>query len=115
LVGTLILQIIMQLIIPESDACTAGGSGYLMSIDFDSGLASSNGVFDGNGDGIIDSNDANFVGAFFDSGVPAGSGILGDKRFTPGSGSRTVDGKWQLRPFILGRIIKKRLTSLNLI
>ena len=70
---------------PESDTCSPSGSGWLMSVAYDTGLAPTFAVFDANGDGDIDSDDIGFSGSKFTHGIPSRSGILGDKQYTPGT------------------------------
>lgn len=48
--------------IPSTATCSSGGTGYLMSVDFLSGVAPNQAVFDGNGDGVIDDGDKGYVG-----------------------------------------------------
>ncbi|GAB1256309.1 PilC/PilY family type IV pilus protein [Aurantivibrio plasticivorans] len=72
-------------VIPSSVACSSGGSGWLMSVDFLTGLAPPFPVFDANNDGTIDNSDLGYVGWYFADSLPAKSGFLGDKQYTPGS------------------------------
>ncbi|UTA47332.1 hypothetical protein L1F30_14350 [Simiduia sp. 21SJ11W-1] len=72
-------------VIPDDTPCKSGGSGWLSSLQFDTGLAPTEAIFDANNDGSIDSGDLNYVGSEFLNGLPAQSGILGDVQFTPGS------------------------------
>ncbi len=83
--------LLFNTIIPDSAFCFNGGSGFLMSVDYDSGLIKSTGFFDANGDGSIDSDDAPYVGVAFNSGLPSSPSVLGKKRFT--SGSESNNGK----------------------
>lgn len=69
-------------IIPSSVACSFGGSGWLMSVDYDTGLPATFAVFDANNDGVIDSNDFGFVGQNVIDGLPSGSGVLGNTQYT---------------------------------
>ncbi|GMG88583.1 hypothetical protein MNKW57_29040 [Biformimicrobium ophioploci] len=79
--------------IPEEDECSSGGEGWLMSVDFNTGLApDSYPVIDGTGDGTIDESDLGFVGVRVTSGIPAKSGFIGDRQFTP-----TSDGSVESR------------------
>ena len=71
-------------------SCASSGSGWLMSVDFSSGLTPSFPVFDATGDGTIDSSDTGFAGSKFIHGLPSKSGILGDKQYTPGTDG-TID------------------------
>lgn len=72
-------------IIPDSENCTNSGSGWLMNVQYDTGLAPGFGVFDANNDGLIDSNDIGYVGEAFTDGMPTKSGVLGEKQYTPGT------------------------------
>jgi type IV pilus assembly protein PilY1 len=79
-------------IIPDTSPCGFGGSGWLMSLDYLTGLATTQAVFDANNDGTIDSSDLNFIGKKITGGIPAKSGILGKYRYTPdSSGGLTQD------------------------
>ncbi len=72
-------------IIPNDVACSGGGTGWLMSVDFLTGLAPDFAVFDANNDGTIDSDDQGYIGQEFLEGIPSKSGVLGDYQYTPGS------------------------------
>ena len=48
--------------IPSTEVCSSGGTGYLMNVDFLSGVAPNLAVFDANGDGVIDDSDKGYVG-----------------------------------------------------
>lgn len=84
-------------IVPDSRPCSDGGTGWLVSVDFTTGLAPSDAVFDANNDGVIDSADAAYVGQEILDGLPAQSGILGDVQFTP-----TSDGQLAKRDIEVG-------------
>jgi type IV pilus assembly protein PilY1 len=98
--------------IPDGSPCTGGGTGWLMSFDFLTGLNPSQAVFDSNADGVINSSDMPYVGQYVSDGLPTKSGILGSKQYTPTSsgslsireinvGSSTLEGRlgWEeLRP-----------------
>ncbi len=111
--------------IPSTPPCTAGGSGYLMSVSQATGGAPSETAFDTTGDGVVDGSDevpfggTNHVpaGKAFNHGLPTGSGFLDDYRYTGGTQLKigtTVDGctngicKDKLRP--LGGIKTGRLS-----
>ena len=81
----------------STQACASSGGGWLMSLDFDSGLAPSFAVFDANGDGTIDSSDIGSVGSRYTHGLPSKSGILGEKQYTPGT-----DGEIDTREINVG-------------
>jgi type IV pilus assembly protein PilY1 len=85
-------------IIPNVDDCETSGSGWLMSVQYDTGLAPGFGVFDGNNDGLIDSNDLGFVGEKFDEGMPTKSGVLGERQYTPGTKGTIEDRKVNVGP-----------------
>jgi type IV pilus assembly protein PilY1 len=71
--------------IPDPTPCAGGGSGWLMSFDFLTGLNPAQGTFDANNDGIINASDLAYVGQFVSGGLPAKSGFLGSKQYTPTS------------------------------
>jgi type IV pilus assembly protein PilY1 len=79
--------------IPSTPPCTAGGSGYLMSVSQTTGGAPSETAFDITGDGIVDGSDeVSFggntsvpAGKAFNNGLPTGSGFLDDFRYTGGT------------------------------
>ena len=81
--------------IPTDVKCDAGGTGFLMTVEQLNGGAPDEPVFDLNGDGIIDETDViNGIapaGLKFNNGLPAPSTILGDKQYTPGTGSDVID------------------------
>ncbi len=74
-------------LIPTGEVCSAGGYGWLMSVDVRTGLAPVKfAVFDGTGDGEINSADQGLVGQLVDEGIPNKPGFLnGDKQYTPTS------------------------------
>lgn len=84
-------------LIPSGQACSAGGLGWIMSVDVRTGLAPAKfAVFDANGDGNIDGADQGLVGQIVDVGIPNKSAFLGGgKQYIPTSGgtviSRDVD------------------------
>ncbi|MDX1453595.1 MAG: hypothetical protein R3183_13630, partial [Oleiphilaceae bacterium] len=84
-------------IVPDSRSCSDGGTGWLVSLDFATGLAPSDAVFDANNDGTIDSSDAGYVGQEIVDGLPAQSGILGNMQYTP-----TSDGQLASREVNVG-------------
>lgn len=100
--------------IPDSRACSDGGGGWLMTLDFSTGLATTEAVFDANNDGVIDSNDIGYVGEEVLDGLPAQSGILGEYQYTP-----TSDGSLNNRKVKVGsggqegRLGWQELTPLN--
>ena len=84
--------------VPDSNTCSAGGSGYLMSVSQETGGEPSEPVFNITGaptaDGVyVDSGDQIThagsqhapAGKAFNQGMPTASGILGDYRFTGGT------------------------------
>ena len=89
--------------IPSTAICSSGGTGWLMSVDFLSGLAPDFPVFDGNNDGVIDDADMGYVGELpsdldNDSGTSNGGsddGILdGGSFITGGNGDSGGQGKF---------------------
>jgi type IV pilus assembly protein PilY1 len=73
--------------IPSGQACSAGGYGWLMSVDLRTGLAPAKfAIFDGTGDGQINSADQGLVGQLVNEGIPNRSGFLNGKmQYTPTS------------------------------
>jgi len=80
--------------VPSSDACSAGGYGWLMSVSMENCGRPDRPVFDYNGDGVVDENDVVDdeppVGELFEEGLPSDPSFLGDKEYTPGTD--TEDG-----------------------
>jgi type IV pilus assembly protein PilY1 len=72
-------------ITPDATPCNSGGTGWLMSLDFLTGLNPTIPTFDANNDGKIDSSDLLFIGQLVSQGVIARSGILGNQQYTPTS------------------------------
>ncbi|WP_444883715.1 pilus assembly protein [Microbulbifer sp. PSTR4-B] len=82
--------------IPSGQVCSAGGSGWLMSVDIWSGVAPENEVFDGDGSGTIDSNDYGYVGEYMASSSPNESGFIdnsqtGNKIQSTGNSAGGID------------------------
>ena len=83
--------------IPDPSPCTGGGSGFLMVLDWHNGGTPSTSTFDVNGDGTVDeldlvSNGANTAvaaGKRFTGGLPSSPAILGNSRYTSGTGITT--------------------------
>ncbi len=79
--------------IPSTPPCTAGGSGFLMSVSQETGGEPSDAAFNISGDGVVDGSDkVSFggdahapAGKAFNHGLPTGSGFLDDYRFTGGT------------------------------
>lgn len=75
--------------VPSPDACAAGGSGYLMAADFETGGAPSEAAFDVDGNGEVNAFDSlsgkNPAGKTFTNGLPSSSRFLGNKVYTPGT------------------------------
>jgi type IV pilus assembly protein PilY1 len=75
-------------LIPDNTVCSAGGSGWLMSVNLQNGGIPPKEVFDINNDGVIDVadrvNDDPPVGVKLQA-IPAESTFLGDKQYTPDS------------------------------
>lgn len=93
-------------IMPSDTVCEAGGTGWLMALDFATGKAPTFAVFDANNDGQIDAADIGKVGYLFQNGLPTQSGMLGDKQYTPGS-----DGSIQVRDIEIGKGTKEGTLS----
>ena len=55
-------RIVFTTLIPDSSPCTAGGTGWVMELDFKTGGQLPSATFDTNGDGTVDSNDARIAG-----------------------------------------------------
>jgi type IV pilus assembly protein PilY1 len=68
-------------LIPSSDDCAAGGSGYLMSVQLKNGSTPENAIFD-NGNNGLDDSDTPYSGQFIGN-IPMDSGFLGDRQYTP--------------------------------
>ncbi|MFD1217980.1 PilC/PilY family type IV pilus protein [Microbulbifer celer] len=86
--------IFFNTIIPTGQVCSAGGHGWLMDVDIRTGLPpEGEGVYDGNGDGVIDEDDAAYVGERVDGGMPNGSGFSGGNQYVP-----ITDGSIDPRP-----------------
>ncbi len=64
-------RFIVPTTIPNSDPCAAGGSSWLMEIDYQSGARLNQAVFDVNGDGTIDGSDI----LAFTSGTSHAAGV----------------------------------------
>lgn len=83
--------------IPSPNPCSAGGSGWLMSLDFANGGRPDGAIFDLNGDGVVDASDlydhdSNSAtaavapgGEQFNGGMPASPAFLGNNQYTPGT------------------------------
>ena len=79
--------------IPDSDPCTFGGTGWQMVADYATGAAPPKPAFDINGDNVVDDLDKiGSVGAAGEEtpGLPVTPSFLGNNRYTPNSG--TTDG-----------------------
>ena len=85
--------------IPDSNPCSAGGSGFLMSVNQHNGGRTDDAAFDLNDDGTLDGDDIvtangnNYApsGETFDAGLPASSNFLSDKQYTPGTDGIKID------------------------
>ncbi len=72
-------------LIPNAQTCGYGGTGWLMSVDFNTGGAPKNSIFDVNGDGIVDNSDrvnGNIAVGRQVDGIPASSSFISDKQYT---------------------------------
>lgn len=83
--------------IPNSDPCGAGGSGFLMSVEQANGGAPNDPAFNMLGEALdeydyvlVNNQKTNPAGQQFDNGLPAPSSFLGNKQYTPGTGSEVV-------------------------
>lgn len=77
--------------IPTGQVCSAGGYGWLMSVDIRTGLAPADfAVFDGTGDGVINSADLGLVGEMVTQGMPNESGFLKSSGSDSGGNVRQV-------------------------
>jgi type IV pilus assembly protein PilY1 len=102
-------NIFFNTMLPKTDVCDYGGAGWLMSISIENGGSPETTPFDLNGDDVIGENDmititdnngdetlVSAVGTLLDIGIPAQSGFLGDRQYTPHtgdeSGSENSDG-----------------------
>ncbi|MFA0810494.1 pilus assembly protein [Microbulbifer epialgicus] len=65
--------------IPSGQVCSAGGSGWLMSVDLWNGVATSEAVVDANRDGVIDDADKGYVGRHIVDAPPNTSGFITDE------------------------------------
>jgi len=84
--------------IPSTAACSAGGSGWLMSVKYSNGGPPSNAAFDYNHDSNVDSGDLVSGkapgGQTFNMGLPTSPTFLGNKQYTAGTkttGGTTID------------------------
>jgi type IV pilus assembly protein PilY1 len=80
--------------IPEAAECSAGGSGFLMSVDMTTGGNPKGAAFDLNGTGGVNDSDKvvtkdgvtmGVSGIAFEKGLPSSSTFLDDRRYTPGT------------------------------
>lgn len=85
--------------IPSDDPCDAGGSGFLMSVNFAQGYNPLNPAFDVDGDGHVDAKDIiasggtdyNPAGQIFETGLPSTSKMLGNKQYTSSTGTEDIN------------------------
>jgi type IV pilus assembly protein PilY1 len=75
LLGGVLPRVIFTTLIPDSSACTFGGSGWLLELNPRNGGQLSEAVFDLNGDGVIDANDM-ISGTTPVAGINPGLGIM---------------------------------------
>ncbi|WP_226666317.1 pilus assembly protein [Microbulbifer aggregans] len=79
-------------LIPTGEVCSAGGYGWLMSVDVRTGLAPEKyAIYDGNGDGTIDSADMGLIGSMVSEGIPNKPGFLGGKRQYTSTSAGTIN------------------------
>jgi len=62
--------------IPSGQVCSAGGSGWLMSVELWEGLAPEKEIFDGDNSGTIDGDDQGYVGEYTSNSSPNESGFI---------------------------------------
>ncbi|WP_084649295.1 pilus assembly protein [Saccharospirillum impatiens] len=55
---------IFSSVVPDSDVCNYGGTSWIMAVDLKTGGAPTYAVFDANGDGVVDSDDAGVGGIY---------------------------------------------------
>jgi len=84
-------------VIPDSTVCSYGGTSWYMYVDLITGLAPDYGVFDADGDGDIDGDDAGYVGEEYSGGLLSGSVIVsgttdGTTGGTTGASSSQITG-----------------------
>ena len=96
--------------IPSGSACSSGGTGWLMSLSLDTGLAPKHGVFDANkdedidessapvttdndsnNDGVVDDGDVGYIGEISEDGLVSDPNLLGDKRYTQESTGEVIE------------------------
>ena len=98
-------------VIPDISVCASGGSGWEMSVKMENGGSPESPVFDFNEDGVIaikgdtasvsgikgkgetgSPENIGYAGKKLEEeqGMPAGPSIIGNRRFTPGSGTDEV-------------------------
>jgi type IV pilus assembly protein PilY1 len=71
-IGTALIRsgrVIFTTVIPSTDPCDFGGSGWLMEIDAKTGAMLPYSVFDTNGDGVVDNNDVTRAGVPLTVGI----------------------------------------------
>ena len=98
-------QVLFGTIVPDSNACASGGSGWIIVLDSDNGGEPSGGGIDVNNDGVFDSSDqiANkFVsGVRIGDGLIVGNSLLGSTVYvshTGGSGANSINSDTQIGP-----------------
>lgn len=115
-------QVLFGTIIPDSDPCDAGGSGWIMVLDTQNGGEPTGGGIDVNADGTFDAADQvsnKFVaGVKLGDGLLVGLGILGNTIYAShsgggaGAGSINADTKVGPRPTSnVGRLSWKELVQ----
>jgi len=80
-------------LIPNAQTCGYGGTGWLMSVDFNTGGAPKTSIFDVDGDGVVDNNDkvnGNIAVGRQVDGIPASSSFIGDRQYTQTSRSPSI-------------------------
>lgn len=86
--------------IASPNPCSAGGSGWLMSLDYSNGGRPDNSIFDIDGDYSVNESDLVTYGNVrdvvaggqrFRQGMPASPAFLGNKQYTPGTTTTSGD------------------------
>jgi len=96
--------LLFNTIIPDATICTAGGSGWLMGLDYDTGLTGNHPTFDTNKDGKVTNLDMPVAGRNITEGLPTATVTLGPKGFTPNSAGGRDDGAIGFGPSSIGSL-----------
>ncbi|MEN6585230.1 MAG: PilC/PilY family type IV pilus protein [Sulfuricella sp.] len=63
-------RVLFVTLIPSTDKCVPGGTGWLMELSLTGGAMATDSIFDTNGDGTVDSSDASASGVTPGGGIP---------------------------------------------